>query len=168
MRRGRRRGARRRRGDARRPPGLHGRASGRTPVPPLDVAPSQPPPGGTAGPDEEVEALQARARALADRLRAIQARIGSVGHETGNVAVADPEHCVGCGVCHDVCPTGAIAVHDIARVDRATCTGCGRCVAECPRGALRPQGDDPVPCPPMERAGRLIALPASHFISRPV
>ena len=104
----------------------------------------------------------------ADRLSAIQARIDTVGRESRKVAAVDPDNCVGCGVCHDVCPTGAIAVHDIARVDQATCTGCGRCVAECPRAALRLQGDDPVPCPPMEGAGRLIALPASHFISSPV
>jgi len=137
MSRRRQRGGRRRSGNARRATGLAGRASGRTPVLPLGAAPPQAPLGGTTGPaDAEVEALQARARTLADRLRAIQARIGTVGHESAMVAVVDPDNCVGCGVCHDVCPTGAISVGQVARVDGAKCTGCGRCVAECPRGAL--------------------------------
>ena len=46
------------------------------------------------------------------------------------------EDCVGCGACAQVCPTGAISVDEVARIDRAECTGCGQCVAECPEDAL--------------------------------
>ena len=40
------------------------------------------------------------------------------------------------GACEEVCPAGAIAVHEIARVDRAKCTGCARCIAACPHRAI--------------------------------
>ncbi len=49
----------------------------------------------------------------------------------------DEKHCLGCGLCVDACPFGAIRVENgIARVEQSLCSGCGECVASCPEGAL--------------------------------
>ena len=52
------------------------------------------------------------------------------------VAVVNTEQCVGCGICVDVCPFGAIYLNDMAGVDSQKCTGCGACVEECPQDAI--------------------------------
>ncbi|MGB9660922.1 MAG: 4Fe-4S binding protein [Moorellaceae bacterium] len=49
----------------------------------------------------------------------------------------DKEKCTGCGSCVEVCPTGALAVQDIAVVNEDECLECGACVDECPNGALK-------------------------------
>ena len=49
----------------------------------------------------------------------------------------DDEQCLGCGVCLDVCPTGALHLVDgVATIDQAICRGCKACVDACPAGAL--------------------------------
>jgi ferredoxin len=52
------------------------------------------------------------------------------------VAHVDPERCVGCGACREVCPTGSIKVEYDHAVVAEGCIGCGICVEECPAGAL--------------------------------
>jgi len=58
---------------------------------------------------------------------------------SGYVCDVDSESCVGCGLCADVCPFGALAVDEesgTAVVDAAACMGCGVCVGRCAQGAL--------------------------------
>ncbi len=56
------------------------------------------------------------------------------------VAWSDPEVCIGCGVCENVCPQAAVHVVENGRahavVESESCGGCGICVAECPSGAM--------------------------------
>jgi heterodisulfide reductase subunit A len=54
------------------------------------------------------------------------------------IAWVDPDVCVGCGVCVEVCAYSARELNDrkgIAEVDEALCTGCGACIAACPSNA---------------------------------
>lgn len=44
--------------------------------------------------------------------------------------------CVGCGLCAEVCPAGAIAMVGAASLDARKCTACGKCVEACPQGAI--------------------------------
>jgi len=45
--------------------------------------------------------------------------------------------CIGCRLCLEVCPNGALAFTDRGIViDRAVCRGCGACAGECPSTAL--------------------------------
>ena len=95
---------------------------------------------------EELRELKTKARAIQARLDLLKMRIGEVQRGARATyqwkAFVDVETCVGCGICREVCPVGAIAIEEIALVDAQRCIGCGRCVQECPKGALslRPSG----------------------------
>jgi ferredoxin len=52
------------------------------------------------------------------------------------VALVRVEQCTGCGICTDVCPTGAIRMDQKAAVDPGLCTACAACVSECPNEAI--------------------------------
>ena len=56
----------------------------------------------------------------------------------GKQAEIDPEECIACGTCHDVCRFGAIIPGDEAyRVDSLACEGCAACYYQCPADAIR-------------------------------
>jgi Fe-S-cluster-containing hydrogenase component 2 len=54
--------------------------------------------------------------------------------------VADIEHerCIGCGVCVDICLSGALTMKNgKIYIEDRLCTGCGDCVEMCPEGAIQ-------------------------------
>ncbi|RMG60136.1 MAG: CoB--CoM heterodisulfide reductase iron-sulfur subunit A family protein, partial [Bacteroidetes bacterium] len=56
----------------------------------------------------------------------------------GVISRIDPERCMGCGICRELCPYGAIDLDTVtgsARVTAALCKGCGACAAACPAEA---------------------------------
>jgi len=64
----------------------------------------------------------------------------------GSVAVIDPERCMGCGICEQICRFDAV-LNPISsgeqpgdggyRVDPIACDGCAACVYQCPEEAIR-------------------------------
>jgi len=89
---------------------------------------------------KEHQELRVRITSLKGRLRSLETRIHAMeqGSRASTLrAVVAPNECVSCGLCCDTCPTGAIKLHETARVDPAMCMGCGLCVEACPRGAIR-------------------------------
>ena len=55
------------------------------------------------------------------------------------VSTIDPERCMGCRQCEEVCVYGAISYHpvlNVCEVNEAICKGCGNCTATCPNKAI--------------------------------
>jgi NAD-dependent dihydropyrimidine dehydrogenase PreA subunit len=62
---------------------------------------------------------------------------GCSGPADNTQLVIDPDLCIGCGECEEVCPYGAVEVIDgEAVIDPSLCHFCMRCVEECPKGAI--------------------------------
>ncbi len=59
-------------------------------------------------------------------------------NSTFYLSVIDREVCMGCGLCVDRCPTGAIQLDKDAKAERdeSACFGCGVCARFCPEGAI--------------------------------
>jgi ferredoxin len=89
---------------------------------------------------EELQDLKRQAGEIEDRLDFLQMRINNIQKgmpaATQWKAFVDVQKCVGCGICQDVCPVGAVEVDECARIQTNSCIGCGRCVQECPQDAL--------------------------------
>jgi formate hydrogenlyase subunit 6/NADH:ubiquinone oxidoreductase subunit I len=89
---------------------------------------------------QELHVLKQQARAIETRIHLLENGLRRLeqGRRSPRLrAQTDPEKCVGCGICREVCPTGAVSLEQTARVDPSRCIGCGRCVEACPREAIR-------------------------------
>ena len=53
-------------------------------------------------------------------------------------ARVEPERCVACGTCINVCPKAAVELFHgcFAQVDAARCVGCGLCARACPADCI--------------------------------
>ncbi|MFX1465072.1 MAG: FAD-dependent oxidoreductase [Promethearchaeota archaeon] len=102
---------------------------------------------GTAQGPKNIEESIAHAQAAAAKAL-IPLILGYVESEP-IVGVVDPEVCVGCEFCVDVCQFGAVSMEEVeskelefskelkAKINPALCKGCGTCSAECQVGAIR-------------------------------
>ena len=62
----------------------------------------------------------------------------------GLTVSVDPNICVGCGACLEVCVfVGRNVIDGKAVVDQERCVGCGRCAMVCPNGSISITIDDP-------------------------
>jgi MinD superfamily P-loop ATPase len=61
------------------------------------------------------------------------------GFTGGRLAVVDPEACIACGRCAEVCRFDAILPGDAYQVDGLACEGCASCFYQCPAKAIRMQ-----------------------------
>lgn len=52
------------------------------------------------------------------------------------IAFINLDECTGCGICQDVCETGALVVDNAARINPDKCKGCGACIPVCPNEAI--------------------------------
>ena len=95
---------------------------------------------GIAHYPKSVDESIAQAMAAASRAATVLAKDAIAIAPT--VSQIDADQCIGCGLCAEVCPFGAIAMDEVegkgyrARNIAASCKGCGLCAATCPQKAI--------------------------------
>ena len=102
---------------------------------------------GTAQGPKNIEESVAHAQAAA--AKALTPLVLGYVESEPIVGVVDPDVCVGCEFCVDVCQFGAIEMEEVeskepeflkelkAKINPALCKGCGTCSSECQVGAIR-------------------------------
>ena len=95
---------------------------------------------GIAHYPKATEECIAQAQAAASRAATVLSK--SAIKVAPTVSQIDQEQCIGCGLCAEVCPFGAIEMDEVegkgyrARNIPASCKGCGLCAATCPQKAI--------------------------------
>jgi heterodisulfide reductase subunit A-like polyferredoxin len=94
---------------------------------------------GMAHYPKPIEESIAQAKAAASRASVVLSK--ETLSVEGVVSHVNEHYCIGCGMCGDACPYGAIGLVDletggqVSRVQPALCKGCGACAVACPTGA---------------------------------
>jgi heterodisulfide reductase subunit A len=91
--------------------------------------------GACQGP-KDIPDTVAQAKGAASEALALSA-LGEV-EVAPMISHIDPDVCIGCQVCIELCPYSAIEFdwrHKVSVVNEAMCKGCGSCAAYCPSGA---------------------------------
>ena len=83
---------------------------------------------------------------------------GSYKRMIGVEVSVDPDGCIGCGICEEICFTKAISIVDGKCSIDDRCRGCGRCVERCPQDAIRLSFDEGVVESEIERISKLVNL----------
>ena len=94
---------------------------------------------GMAHYPKPIEESIAQAQAAASRASVVLAK--KTLTVEGVVSHVDEHYCLGCGICVEACPFGAVNLVEreggrmVSHVEAALCKGCGSCAAACPTGA---------------------------------
>jgi uncharacterized protein len=66
----------------------------------------------------------------------LASRAGKLNQHYQSSPLVNRQACIACGRCGRWCPTNAITVRKVARIDEKLCIACGQCLAVCPVGAI--------------------------------